>query len=92
MFPEDIQNRARNALSPIQFLNDVVKELLTLDKDNKSSKYIELYDLLKESNICSKVDKSIDKIILLAKGSDLKINDKTFDIESFIKTNIYGKN
>ena len=83
MFPEDIQNRARNALSPIHMLNETIRQLLK--SDIKSPEFLESYNWLKTSDICDKVDKSIKKLILLAKGADTKIDDETFDIEKFIK-------
>ena len=83
---EDIQNRAKNALSPIQILNDIVNEII-VKYNTDYNESIDLFKFLIKSNITNHVQKSIDKLILLAKAADMKINDETFDIESYIKEN-----
>ena len=83
---EDIQNRAKNALSPIQILNDIVNEII-VKYNTDYNESIDLFKFLIKSNITNQVQKSIDKLILLAKAADMKINDETFDIESYIKEN-----
>jgi len=83
---EDIQNRAKNALSPIQILNDIVNEII-VKYNTDYNECIDSFKFLIKSNITNRVQKSIDKLILLAKAADMKINDETFDIESYIKEN-----
>ena len=83
---EDIQNRAKNALSPIQILNDIINEII-VKYNTDYNECIDLFKFLIKSNITNHVQKSIDKLILLAKAADMKINDETFDIESYIKEN-----
>ena len=83
--PEDIQNRVRNALGPIQTLHDVVDQIIGLDADDKKS--IKLYNWLVKSNLVEYVQESINKLIILAKAADMKIDDKMFCIEDFIKEN-----
>lgn len=83
---EDIQNRAKNALSPIQILNDIINEII-VKYNTDYNESIDLFKFLIKSNITNHVQKSIDKLILLAKAADMKINDENFDIESYIKEN-----
>ena len=83
--PEDIQNRVRNTLGPIQTLNDVVEQLIAHDADDEKS--VNVWNWLVKSNLTEHVKQSIDKLILLAKAADVKINDKMFCVEDFIKDN-----
>ena len=83
--PEDIQNRVRNTLSPIQTLHDIVKEIVGLDADTIES--VRAYEFLVHSDLIKHVQESIDKLILLAKAADMKINDKIFCVEDYIKEN-----
>lgn len=78
--PEDIQNRVRNAVCPIQVLHDIIQEAIN-NKSNIDWNYII------DSKLLHTVQKSIDKLIVLAKAADSKINDETFDIEYYIKNN-----
>ena len=81
--PEDIQNRVRNTLGPIQTLHDVVEQLIMCyDNDEKFTKD---WNWLIKSNLIERVQQSIDKLILLAKAADIKIDDKMFCVEDFIK-------
>ena len=80
--PEDIQNRIRNALSPIQTLKDICNVIF---KSNNEEVINDTYSYIKNSNVLEAVQRSIDKIILIAQACDKKINDKTFDIEYYIK-------
>ena len=82
---EDIQNRVRNALSPINTINEIVRQLLLTQLD--SAEFYKIIEYLKETNICDRVDESINKIIKYAHVADIKINDETFDIEKYIKEN-----
>ena len=83
--PEDIQNRVRNTLGPIQTLHDVVEQLIMhYGNDEKFAKY---WNWLIKSNLTEHVQQSIDKLILLAKAADTKIDDKMFCVEDFIKDN-----
>ena len=83
--PEDIQNRVRNTLGPIQTLHDLVEQMIGLDADDNKS--VKLYDYLVKSDLIKNAQKSIDKLIVLAKAADMKINDKMFCVEDFIKDN-----
>ena len=83
--PEDIQNRVRNTLGPIQTLHDVVEQLIMRYGDDE--KFVKDWNWLVKSNLTEHVQQSIDKLILLAKAADIKINDKMFCVEDFIKDN-----
>ena len=83
--PEDIQNRVRNALGPIQTLHDVVEQLIKCYGNDE--KFIKDWNWLIKSNLTERVQQSIDKLILLAKAADTKIDDKMFCVEDFIKDN-----
>ena len=83
--PEDIQNRVRNTLGPIQTLHDIVEQLIMrYDNDEKFAKD---WNWLIKSNLTERVQQSIDTLILLAKAADTKIDDKMFCVEDFIKDN-----
>ena len=83
--PEDIQNRVRNALGPIQTLHDVVEQLIVCYGNDE--KFVKDWNWLIKSNLTEHVQQSIDKLILLAKAADAKIDDKMFCVEDFIKDN-----
>ena len=83
--PEDIQNRVRNTLGPIQMLHDVVEQLIMCY--NNDDKFVKDWNWLIKSNLIEHVQQSIDKLILLAKAADVKIDDKMFCVEDFIKEN-----
>lgn len=83
--PEDIQNRVRNALGPIQTLHDVVEQLIVCYGNDE--KFVKDWNWLIKSNLIEHVQQSIDKLILLAKAADTKIDDKMFCVEDFIKNN-----
>ena len=83
--PEDIQNRVRNALGPIQTLHDVVEQLIVCYGNDE--KFVKDWNWLIKSNLIEYVQQSIDKLILLAKAADIKIDDKMFCVEDFIKDN-----
>ncbi len=82
---EDIQNRVRNTLGPIQTLHDIAKEIVGLDADTIES--VRAYEFLVHSDLIKHAQEAINKLILLAKAADLKINDKNFDIEDWIIRN-----
>lgn len=83
--PEDIQNRVRNTLGPIQTLHYVVDQLIVCyDNDEK---FVKDWNWLIKSNLIEHVQQSIDKLILLAKAADAKIDNKMFCVEDFIKEN-----
>ena len=83
--PEDIQNRVRNTLGPIQTLHDVVEQLI--EHYGNDEKFTKDWNWLIKSNLTERVQQSIDKLILLAKAADTKIDDKMFCVEDFIKDN-----
>lgn len=83
--PEDIQNRVRNTLGPIQTLHDIVEEMIGLDADDNKS--VKLYNYLVKSDLIKHAQESIDKLIILAKAADMKINDKMFCVEDYIVEN-----
>ena len=83
--PEDIQNRVRNALGPIQTMHDVVEQLIAHHAHDE--KFVKDWNWLIKSNLIERVQQSIDKLILLAKAADIKIDDKMFCVEDFIKDN-----
>lgn len=83
--PEDIQNRVRNTLGPIQTLHDVVEQLIACYGNDE--KFVKDWNWLIKSNLIEHVQQSIDKLILLAKAADTKIDDKMFCVEDFIKDN-----
>lgn len=83
--PENIENRVRNTLGPIQTLHDIVGQMIGLDADDNKS--VKLYDYLVKSDLIKNTQKSIDKLILLARASDKKLADPTFNIEEYIITN-----
>lgn len=83
--PEDIQNRVRNTLGPIQTLHDVVEQLIM--HYGNDEKFTKDWNWLIKSNLTEHVQQSIDKLILLAKAADIKIDDKMFCVEDFIKDN-----
>ena len=83
--PEDIQNRVRNALGPIQTLHDVAEQLIMCYGNDE--KFVKDWNWLIKSNLTEHVQQSIDKLILLAKAADIKIDDKMFCVEDFIKDN-----
>lgn len=83
--PENIENRVRNTLGPIQTLHDIVEQMIGLDSDDNKS--VKLYDYLVKSDLIKNAQKSIDKLILLARASDKKLADPTFNIEEYIITN-----
>lgn len=83
--PENIENCVRNTLGPIQTLHDIVEQMIGLDADDNKS--VKLYDYLVKSDLIKNAQKSIDKLILLARASDKKLADPTFNIEEYIITN-----
>lgn len=83
--PEDIQNRVRNALGPIQTLHDVAEQLIMCYGNDE--KFVKDWNWLIKSNLIEHVQQSIDKLILLAKAADIKIDDNMFCVEDFIKDN-----
>lgn len=83
--PEDIQNRVRNALSTIQTLTYICEILQNNDSNSKI--FSQALDLLKRLEIAELSQKSINKLIVLAKAADMKINDKTFCVEDYIIEN-----
>jgi len=83
--PEDIQNRVRNTLGPLQTLTDICELLQNNDPDSKLFK--QTLDVLKRLDIHKHSQMSINKLILLAKAADMKINDKMFCIEDYIAEN-----
>ena len=83
--PENIENRVRNTLGSIQTLHDIVEQMIGLDADDNKS--VKLYDYLVKSDLIKNAQKSIDKLILLARASDKKLADPTFNIEEYIITN-----
>ena len=83
--PEDIQNRVRNTLGPIQTLHDVVEQFIVCYGNDE--KFVKDWNCLIKSNLTEHVQQSIDKLILLAKAADAKIDDKMFCVEDFIKDN-----
>lgn len=83
--PEDIQNRVRNTLGPIQVLYDIAQEMVGLDADTIES--VRAYEFLVHSDLIKHVQESIDKLIVLAKAADMKINDKMFCVEDYIVEN-----
>ena len=83
--PENIENRVRNTLGPIQTLHDIAQEIIGLDADTIES--VRAYEFLVHSDLIKHVQESIDKLILLAKAADMKINDKMFCVEDYIKEN-----
>ena len=80
--PEDIQNRVRNTLGPIQTLTDICELLQNNDPDSKLFK--QTLDLLKHLEIPKHSQLAINKLIVLAKAADMKINDKMFCVEDYI--------
>lgn len=85
--PENIENRVRNTLGSIQTLHDIVEQMIGLDADDNKS--VKLYDYLVKSDLIKNAQKSIDKLILLARAADKKLADPTFNIEEYIiKNNI----
>lgn len=88
MYPEDIQNRVRNAVSPIQVLKDICDNLVN-SSDEKNLN--DTYKYLKNSNLLEATQRSIDKLIVIARACDSKINDKNFNIESYIKQMNYDQ-
>lgn len=82
---EDIQNRVRNTLGPIQTLHDIAQEIVGLDADTIES--VRAYEFLVHSDLIKHVQESINKLIVLAKAADMKINDKTFCVEDYIVEN-----
>ena len=50
-------------------------------------KFAKDWNWLIKSNLTEPVQQSIDKLILLAKAADIKIDDKMFCVEDFIKDN-----
>lgn len=83
--PEDIQNRVRNALGTIQTLTDICEILKNNDVNSKM--FGQALDLLKRLEITKLSQKSINKLIVLAKAADMKINDKMFCVEDYIVEN-----
>ena len=83
--PEDIQNRVRNTLGPIQTLHDIAEQLIMCYGNDE--KFVKDWNWLIKSNLTERVQQSIDKLILLAKAADTKIDDKMFCVEDFIKDN-----
>ena len=83
--PENIENRVRNTLGPIQTLHDIAQEIVGLDADTIES--VRAYEFLVHSDLIKNAQKSIDRLILLAKAADMKINDKTFCVEDYIVEN-----
>ena len=78
MLVENIQNRVRNKLGPIQILNDICD--LTL-KGTNSLEYI------KTSNIVDIVQQSIQDLIDIAAECDKKIDDESYDVwENVLKS------
>lgn len=82
MQPEDVQNRVRNILCPIQLLNDIVKILVGTDADSEEA--VDTFNYLVKSDLPNKVDKSINKLIKMSEAIDIKINDPYFDIEKYM--------
>ena len=83
--PENIENRVRNTLGPIQTLHDIVEQMIGFDADDNKS--VKLYDYLVKSDLIKNAQKSIGKLILLARASDMKLNDPMFNIEKYIIDN-----
>lgn len=83
--PENIENRVRNTLGSIQTLHDVVEQMISLDADDEQS--VKLYNWLVKSDLIKNAQKSIDKLILLAKATDKRLNDPMFNIEEYIENN-----
>ena len=83
--PENIENRVRNTLGPIQTLHDIATEIVGLDADTIES--VRAYEYLVNSDLIKNAQKSIDKLILLARAADKKLADPTFNIEEYIITN-----
>ena len=79
---ENVENRIRNTLGSIQTLRDISKMLMSNDSDSKNA--VIAYDYLVKSNICDTVQAAIEKIILIAKACDQKIDDENFDVEKYI--------
>lgn len=82
---EDIQNRVRNTLGSIQTLHDICEILVSEDADSEKS--TQIYNYLVKSDIIKNTQASINKLIILAKAADMKIDDENFSIEDYIKTN-----
>jgi len=82
---ENIQNRVRNTVGPLQTLIDIVESLKGLDADDEQS--LILYNYLLNSDIEKNAKNSLNKLLILANAADIKINDNNFDIEKFIKDN-----
>lgn len=83
--PENIENRVRNTLGPIQTLRDIAAEIVGLDADTIES--IRAYEYLVNSDLIKNAQKSIDKLILLARAADKKLADPMFNIEKYIIDN-----
>ena len=87
MQPEDVQQRVRNILCPIQLLNDIVKILVGTDADSEEA--VDAFNYLVKSDLSNKVDQSINRLIKMSEVIDFKINDPSFDIEKYMIQ--YGK-
>lgn len=83
--PENIENRVRNTLGPLQTLHNICQMMVGEDADSKNS--VKLFEHLVNSDLIKNAQKSIDKLILLARASDKKLADPTFNIEEYIETN-----
>lgn len=82
---ENIENRVRNTLGPLQTLHDICQMMVGEDADSKES--VRLFEHLVNSDLIKNSQKAISKIILLAKAADNKIGDNKFNIEEYIETN-----
>lgn len=79
---EDIQNRVRNHLCPFQIAIDIIENITN---ECNEEKLHEIINFIKKSNLKNNLIKQIDWFISFGGAMDKKINDKSFDVELYIK-------